>query len=41
MQMVSFGVTLKDPHSPQERIHIPSVASVWKFLVALLAELAG
>ncbi len=40
MQMVSFGATLKDPHSPRERLHLPSVTQVWKFLVALLDRLA-
>lgn len=36
MEMVSFGPTIKDPHSPAERIFIPSVEKVWIFLVNLL-----
>ena len=40
MQMVSLGVTLRDPHSPRERVFIPSIEPVWKFLAALLSELS-
>jgi dipeptidase D len=36
MQMISFGPTIRNPHSPTERLHIPSVALVWQFLAALL-----
>lgn len=36
MDMISFGPTIENPHSPDERIHIPSIASVWDFLVELL-----
>lgn len=39
MQMISFGPTIQNPHSPTERLHIPSVEKVWHFLVALLATL--
>ena len=38
MDMISFGPTIKDPHSPDERIHIPSIGMVWDFLAALLAS---
>jgi di/tripeptidase len=38
MQMISFGPTIEDPHSPNERLHIPSVGRVWTFLTALLAS---
>ncbi|HNV69239.1 MAG TPA: aminoacyl-histidine dipeptidase [Candidatus Ozemobacteraceae bacterium] len=41
MQMVSIGVTLRDPHSPRERILISSIDPVWKFLVAMLDDLAN
>ena len=34
--MISFGATLCDPHSPNEKLYIPSVGRVWNFLVALL-----
>jgi dipeptidase D len=36
MDMISFGPTLKDPHSPNEKLFIPSVGRVWNFMVALL-----
>jgi dipeptidase D len=40
MDMISFGPTIQNPHSPQERVNIPSVAEFWRFLKALLADLA-
>ncbi len=39
MQMISFGPDIQNPHSPRERLHIPSVEKVWQFLLALLAAL--
>jgi dipeptidase D len=36
MDMISFGPTLQDPHSPNEKIFIPSIGRVWNFMVALL-----
>jgi dipeptidase D len=36
MDMISFGPTIENPHSPEERLHIPSVTQTWKFLTALL-----
>ena len=36
MDMISFGPTIENPHSPDEGLYIPSVERVWKFLVALL-----
>ena len=36
MEMISFGPTIKDPHSPNERLFIPSIDRVWDFMVALL-----
>ena len=36
MDMISFGPTIEDPHSPNERLFIPSIARVWDFMVALL-----
>jgi dipeptidase D len=38
MQMISFGPTIEDPHSPNERLHLPSVGRTWDFLTALLAS---
>ncbi len=39
MDMISFGPTLCNPHSPDERLYIPSISKVWDFLVALLAQM--
>lgn len=36
MDLVSFGPTLRSPHTPDERCNIPSVAKFWTFLKALL-----
>ena len=39
MDMISFGPTIKFPHSPDERILISSVDSFWKLLTATLQAL--
>lgn len=39
MDLVSFGPTLRSPHTPGERCNIPSVEKFWTFLKALLAEI--
>lgn len=39
MDMVSFGPTLRSPHTPFERCNIPSVAKYWKFVLALLENI--
>jgi dipeptidase D len=36
MDMISFGPDLRDPHSPNEELYIPSLGKVWQFMVALL-----
>ena len=36
MDMISFGPTIKHPHSPEEMIHIPAIGKVWDFMTALL-----
>jgi dipeptidase D len=38
MDMISFGPTIKNPHSPDERLYIPSIEKVWDFLISLLAS---
>jgi dipeptidase D len=38
MDMISFGPTLKDPHSPSEALYIPSLKRVWDFMTALLSS---
>ena len=35
MDMISFGPTIKSPHSPDEKIEIESIGKVWDFMVAL------
>jgi dipeptidase D len=39
--MVSIGPTIKNPHSPSEKVHIESVARFWKFLVKVLENVPG
>ncbi len=41
MEMISFGPTIKFPHSPDEKVEIASVEKFWKLLVETLKELAG
>jgi len=38
MEFVSIGPTIKHPHSPDERLNIPSVEKFWKYLTAALAR---
>ena len=39
LDMVSFGPPLRFVHTPEERIHIPSVQMVWDHLLAVLKEI--
>lgn len=39
LDMVSFGPTLRSPHSPDERAYIPSVKKFYEFLVATLENI--
>ena len=39
MQMVSFGPTIVDPHSPNERVQISSVESFWNYLKLVLESM--
>ena len=39
MQMVSFGPTIVGPHSPHEKVEIPSVEGFWKYLKAVLEKI--
>ncbi|MGN0221889.1 MAG: aminoacyl-histidine dipeptidase [Prevotella sp.] len=39
LDMVSFGPTLRYVHTPDERLHIPSVEKVWNHLLAILKEI--
>ncbi len=36
MDLISFGPTIRYPHSPDEKVHIESVAKFWDFLVETL-----
>jgi dipeptidase D len=40
MDMISFGPTTENAHSPSERLHVPSLSHLWDFLVALLQSLS-
>lgn len=40
MDMVSIGPRITGAHSPDERVHVASVQKSYKFLTAILAELA-
>lgn len=40
MDMISFGPTIRNPHSPDERVHVGSVEKFWNFLVETLTRLA-
>jgi dipeptidase D len=40
MDMISLGPTIENPHSPDERTHIPAVGRFFEFVKAFLAALA-
>jgi dipeptidase D len=39
LDMISFGPTIKFPHSPDEKVNIPSVGKFWDFLVETLKQI--
>ncbi len=39
MQLISFGPQIENPHSPNERVQISSVADFWKYLVRVLEQI--
>lgn len=41
MEMISYGPTLENVHSPQERCYIPAVQKAWDFTVALIKAIAN
>lgn len=41
MDMISFGPTIEGAHSPDERVQISTVEKFWKFVEALLENLAA
>lgn len=38
LDMVSFGPTLRNVHTPEEKLHIPTVQMVWDHLLAILKK---
>jgi dipeptidase D len=40
LDMISFGPQIEGPHSPDERLSIPTVARFWKLLVGVVDELS-
>lgn len=36
LDAVSFGPTIKFPHSPDEKVNVPSVEKFWDYLIAIL-----
>ena len=39
MEMISLGPTVKYPHSPKEKLFIPSIEKLWKFFDSLFQNL--
>ena len=39
LKMISFGPTIRFPHSPDEKVNIPSVRKFWDFLVETLKNI--
>ena len=41
LDAVSIGATIRNAHSPDEALQIPSVPKLWKLITGLLANMAG
>lgn len=39
LDMISYGPTIRHPHSPDEKINIPSVEKFWKFTLEVLKNI--
>jgi dipeptidase D len=39
LDMISFGPTIRHPHSPDEKVNIESVGKFWKFLISVLENI--
>ena len=39
MDMISFGPTIRFPHSPDEKVNIPSVQKYWDYLLSVLENI--
>ncbi|MGV3662955.1 MAG: beta-Ala-His dipeptidase [Prosthecobacter sp.] len=38
IEMVSFGPTIREAHTPEENVHIPSVTTFWQLLTTVLGR---
>ncbi|MEW6520075.1 MAG: beta-Ala-His dipeptidase [Thermodesulfobacteriota bacterium] len=38
LDMISIGPTIQNPHSPDEKLHLPSLAKIYRFTAALLGS---
>lgn len=41
LDMISFGPTIRHPHSPDEKVHVDSVGKFWDFLKETLKNIPG
>jgi dipeptidase D len=41
LDMISFGPTIEQPHSPSERVNIPSTEKFWQLLLEVLRNVPG
>ena len=41
LDMISFGPTIRFPHSPDEKVHIETVKKFWDFLVLILENITA
>lgn len=39
LDMISFGPTIRHPHSPDEKVHVPSVGKFWRLLKEALERI--
>jgi len=39
MDMISFGPTIRFPHSPDEKVNVATVSKFWDFLIATLENI--
>lgn len=39
LDMISFGPTIRNPHSPDEKVNIQSVQKFWKYLIDVLKDI--
>ena len=39
LDMISYGPTIRHPHSPDEKISIPSVQKFWQYTIEVLKNI--